>query len=184
MIYDNKIFTKLSNYDDYYICKETTEILSTKERKNSAKGTIKLLTQVPNSKNTLNNYLIVTLVDSLGKRKNKAIHRLMAETFIPNPNDKPQVNHIDGNKLNNNLENLEWVTKQENSQHAVNTRLTTHSHCEREVHQYSKDGTYIATFKSLVEAQRKLNIQYTNIRKVALGERNTAGGFIWKFQKI
>ena len=58
-----------------------------------------------------------------GKRKLYYVHRLLAEVFIDNPEGKKCVNHIDGNKLNNSLDNLEWVTYSENTQHAVNTGL-------------------------------------------------------------
>ena len=125
MIYKNKTFTKLTGYDNYYICKETSEVLSTKERKNTHKNTIKVLKQVPNSNNLQCNYFLVTLVNSNGTRKNAFIHRLMGETFIPNPDNKPQINHIDGNKQNNRLNNLEWCTDSDNKKHAYKTGLMT-----------------------------------------------------------
>ena len=67
-------------------------------------------------------YLVVTLRRD-GAMKLCKTHRLVAQAFIPNPENKPQVNHIDGNKLNNNFDNLEWCTALENIKHAVDKGL-------------------------------------------------------------
>lgn len=58
-----------------------------------------------------------------GKRKNIKVHKVVALAFIPNPHDKPQVNHLDGDKLNNHASNLEWATAQENTYHAIEMEL-------------------------------------------------------------
>ena len=71
MLYEDKEFTLIKGYTKYFICRETTEVLSIKDRKNTYKNTYKILKQVPNSKNPSCNYFIVTLVDDEGKRKNR-----------------------------------------------------------------------------------------------------------------
>lgn len=185
MVFEQKEFTQIEGYEDYYICKETTEVLSTKKRKNTVDNTIKILKQVNNSKDPSNNYYIVTLVDSEGNRKNTPIHRLMCLTFLPNPENKAHVNHKDGNKLNNQLSNLEWATEKENSQHAVDTGLTTHTHFMKPVHQYCRDTLeYIATYASDKEAYKATGVAPQNISKVTLGKRNHAGGYIWTRELI
>lgn len=69
-----------------------------------------------------NGYVRVRLQKN-GERHNYALHRLVAETFIPNPNQYPEVNHIDGNKLNNHVSNLEWCTRSQNMKHVWATGL-------------------------------------------------------------
>lgn len=87
------------------------------------------------------------------------IHRLVAETFIPNPHNKPQVNHKDGNKLNNYVSNLEWVTRSENSQHAVRTGLLLPTSGE-------KHGRSKLTEKQVLEI-RKVEPSYSNSKPLA-----------------
>lgn len=177
--YNGNVFKQIHGYSDYYICKETTEILSTKQRMNTLPNTKKVLKQTPNSKDPQCNYFVVVLVDDLGVKKKHSVHRLLMETFTPNPENKAHVNHIDGNKQNNTFTNLEWATESENTQHAVDTGLMNHEHCEKVVHQYKLNGSYIASFKSDASAELFTGVAKQNISKVTLGLRPNAGGYLW-----
>lgn len=128
-------------------------------------------------------YYIVTLVNSnTKKRANKFIHRLLAEHYIPNPENKAHVNHIDGNKQNNCLSNLEWCTPKENSIHAVKNGLTTYEHCSKPVKQLNPNTLEVlATFKSAVEAEAITGVAKQNISKVLRGLRPRAGGYVWQY---
>lgn len=128
-------------------------------------------------------YMVVTLVNSEGKFK-KSVHRLLAETFIDNPEGKPQVNHIDGDKTNNSLNNLEWTTAKENSQHAVSSGLTGKRDAARYrmVAQYNRDTLEpIKIHKSLSSATKDTGVPFPNIIKVCKGQRKSAGGFFWSY---
>ena len=105
------------------------------------------------------------------------LHRLVAFTFIDNPCLKPVVNHIDGNKTNNALDNLEWTTFQENNQHNHNVGLI--KVFTRKIGQYNLEGELIKGHTSIVEAKRETNV--TSIKEVLHKRQKTAGGFIWKY---
>ena len=108
-----------------------------------------------------------------------ALHRLVALTFIPNLQNKPFVNHIDGNKINNKVYNLEWVTCAENNQHNHNIGLIK---CfTRKVGQYDLEMNEINRFNSIKEAADYLHISLSSIKAVLYKKQNTGAGFIWKY---
>lgn len=118
-------------------------------------------------------------------------HRIVAETWIPNPEGKQFINHIDGDKTNNRVDNLEWVTHEENMRHAHNHNLITNSTphkrnvtmatCANPIWSY-KDGKY-QIHEGIIQAGRDLNVGWQNISKVLSGKRNTAGGYKYGFME-
>lgn len=127
---------------------------------------------------TCKGYLKVALYKN-GKSKTEEVQRIVAANFIKKPNDKTQVNHINGVKTDNRVENLEWVTPHENDLHRVNVLKKG----IKKVIQYDLKGNYINTYDSLVEASRQNNVSPHGICNVACGRRNKAGGYIWKYAK-
>lgn len=136
-------------------------------------------------------YYQVELSSKFGK-KTEFVHRLVAKAFIKNNDNKPQVNHIDGNKKNNNVDNLEWVTAKENKQHALKNNLIKKFGHQKEVIQMDMKGNEIARFKSACEASRVVGVSQGNISNVCrgyisvdeFGYKNhhvTAGGYKWKY---
>ena len=108
-----------------------------------------------------------------------ALHRLVAQTFLPNLENKPFVNHIDGNKLNNSISNLEWVTCRENNIH--NHKIGLIKCFKRKVVQYDLEMNEICRFDSIKESSLKTNISLGSIKGVLYNKQKTSGGFIWKY---
>jgi hypothetical protein len=168
--------------------------ISDKGRLRSFKKMVQpLILSVKNSKGW---YLSIILCRDR-KRVTVRIHRLVAEAFVPNPEGKPEVNHKDGNKQNNDASNLEWVTDRENVIHAVKqvpSMLSGINHYNKfvrpkPVQQLSLSGNILAEFPTAKEAQRATGVCRRNILQVANKTeykpgmmRKQAGGFVWRFK--
>jgi hypothetical protein len=111
--------------------------------------------------------------------KKYALHRLVALAFIHNPENKPFVNHIDGNKLNNTVENLEWLTCSENNIHAHKIGLTKGN--KRKIIQYDLEMNEIQKFNKIKDASEILSISLSCIKDVLKEKQKSTKGFIFKY---
>ena len=128
-----------------------------------------------------------------GKAKMMYVHRLVATAFIPNPERKPQINHIDGNKANNTSSNLEWVSCSENQRHAIRNGLREPSPMlgrtgsdnpnSKAILQYDHFGNFIKEWSGISEAARVLNIGASSISACLCGINKTAYGSIWRYKQ-
>lgn len=122
------------------------------------------------------------------------VHRLVAMAFIPNPNNYPHINHINCNRADNRVGNLEWCNQSQNQYHAYRNGLRpatddlkgakgfTNVKNRKPVLQYSIDGSFIREWRSLTEAHNETKIRLSGISQVCTGKIKEAGNFIWKFK--
>lgn len=134
-----------------------------------------------------NKYLQVALSKE-GKVKMKYIHRLVAEAFIPNLSNLPQINHKDENKHNNKMNNLEWCSRKYNMNYGtINGRMSKSHKKEnlknrKPVVQYDKNMCIIKEYNGICEAVKEINIDKSSIIRCCKNKQKTAGGYIWKYK--
>lgn len=137
----------------------------------------KIQEKILTTKVNKNGYVIVHLKHN-GRKRTYFVHRLVAIAFL-GYEENMDVNHIDGNKENNCLDNLEWVTRKENMDHAWKNGLNKRRK-PKKVAQYKNDKL-IAVFDSAYDAERKTQIYASHICSCCHGRRKSAGGFNWKY---
>lgn len=199
---ENETWKTISGYEGYYK-------ISSKGRVKSLDRTVKQGCSFRKVKSRYkkihigtHGYPCVTLCKDR-KSRSIPIHLLLAKAFIPNPLNKPYVDHINTNKMDYKLENLRWVTPKENANNPLtlkhckeNTYISSVSSrandtkrkkntktAPRIVYQFDKIGHLINQYESSREAQRYTGIQASSIRDVCVGKRYSCGGFLWSYSK-
>lgn len=168
-----EIWRDITGYEELYQVSNLGRVKSLGNDKNRKEKILKP------SKNKCG-YLTICLHND-NKIKNFKVHRLVAEAFIPNPENKPEVNHEDGNKENCCVSNLTWATKSENMMHAYKKNLIN---TRKVVLQFDNNNNLVKEWFSIREAERSLKIKHQSICRCCLGKRKTAGGYKWEYKKV
>ena len=178
---------KIKDFPDYYVT-DTGDVYSWKYHPiRNPNSRIKKLKPIKNK----SGYWTVSLHKDK-KQHIYLVHRLVAEAFIPNPENKSQVNHKNGIRSDARAENLEWVTPQENVRHAFDVLKNKGSRAgqygkenpKSKVIEQMKDGKVIAIFYGGAEAERKTGIFSSNIHATCKGRHLTMGGYEWRYKKV
>lgn len=122
-----------------------------------------------------NGYLFVHLYNN-GSKRAYSVHRLVAEAFIPNTRSLPQINHIDGDKTNNNTDNIEWCTAKENNLHSARV---LHLECGVAIKQFDENGFFIKEYANTGIASEETGVNRSSICSCLIGRQKHAGGFLW-----
>lgn len=125
-------------------------------------------------------YYRVCLYRNDGTHKMFQLHRLIAQAFIPNPENLPQVNHIDENKLNNCVENLEWVTAKKNCNHRTRNERISNSKLKK-INQLTLSGELVRAWDGALSVEKETGLSCRYITKCCRGERKTAYGYVWQY---
>lgn len=131
-----------------------------------------------------NGYATVNLTRAYNdktKQTKKLIHRLVAQAFIPNPNNLSDVNHKDEIKTNNNLDNLEWISHRDNMNYGTRTERMAKSNSKPIQQLDMKTRLIIATYPSLIGAELSTGINHSSISRTARGKCKSAGGYGWRY---
>lgn len=166
-----EIWVPIPNYEDKYL-------ISSFGRVKSLRKNIIMKPDI-----TKDGYFSVCL-QNRGNNKHRLVDRLVAECFIPLPDSENEyeVDHIDNNRQNNNISNLKWVTHKENLEKSF--QRGAQSKPKRTVYQYNLSGDLVAIYESRNEAFRKTGIRHISECCLKKKYYNTAGGFIWRYEKL
>lgn len=181
---NNEIWKPVVGYEGLYEVSNMGRVRSLDMVENIGHGTRLRKGKVLKCLKCSNGYLQVHLYKYKQVKKHR-IHRLVASAFIPNPSNLPCVNHINENKEDNMVENLEWVTYKENLEYSGNIEKAlkvSHEKNKKPVLQLTQNGEVLAFYDSINDAYMKTGIDPSSISKVCRGKNKSAHGFVWSYK--
>ena len=175
----------IKGYEDLYMVSNWGRVKSFDRWVKSKNGSIRICRgRILKPYTNKDGYLYVVLSKN-NKQKTFKVHRLVAEAFLPNPYNLLQVNHRDENKLNNNVDNLEWCTNEYNINYGTRTERMSKSKINGKrskiVIQYNLDGTFVREWPSAMECDRN-GYDQGNVSACCRGKLKTYKGYIWKYK--
>ena len=184
-----KLWKEIPDTDGKYLISTDGEVMAISRRVKFGNVFRWTKTNIRTARKKENGYLELEILG-----KHHYIHRLVAEAFIPNPEEKPNVNHIDSNPKNNRVDNLEWCTQKENIEYGyrygnikpacpMNGRKGCNNPLSKIVLQIDiKTGTVINEYFGLSEASRKTGLPSSNIYRSCVNNKKTCGGYNWRYK--
>lgn len=178
-----EIWVPIAGYEDLYHVSNFGRVKSLHYNRTN-------VPRILSAKHNQGGYHFVTLSKN-NKQRNRKIHILVAQAFIPNPDAKPQVNHIDGDKSNNRVENLEWVTASENVRHSFSAlgrqspnkgRCGGSHYASKQVYQYNLLGEFVKQWGCVSDAARALGCNPCQILNNVKGRNKTCHGYMWRYE--
>jgi hypothetical protein len=164
--------------NDNYMVSTHGRVLS-KKRPGTEGG---ILSPVKTEKGYLNYGITIPRKNKSYQPKNYREHYMVLVTWDRMPKEGEECNHLDGNKLNNHISNLEWCSRIENMKHAIETGIMAKRKLyKRKIQQVTEHGKVIATFDSIIEASLKTGNLNTSINNALTGFSKSCGGFIWRY---
>lgn len=182
---EQEIWKDVVGYEGFYKVSNFGRILSLDYRRTKKSGFLK-------PGNIDGGYSVLVLSDGI-KKITWTVHRLVAIAFIPNPENKPTVNHKNGDKQDCRVCNLEWNTYSQNHKHAYDElgrkspwtgKFGKDNATSKPTNQLAIDGSFIKRWDGIRDAGRGLGIEDKNINACCVGKRNLCGGFRWEYADI
>jgi hypothetical protein len=178
----SEIWKPIKDYEGLYEISSLGRVKSLPKDKKSKHGSIAHLQERLLTPSNNHGYRSIVLTNN-GVHKTNNVHRLVAEAFIPNPNNYSDINHKDENKANNSVSNLEWCTRVYNMNYGTcqNRKAISNG---KPINQYSIDGVYIRSYLSIKDAATKNNYQSSPILNCCVGRSKSSYGYKWEYKKI